>query len=44
MNVFWDVVTCHLIEVDRCFRGAYCPYHQVIALMMEAVNTSRKQI
>jgi hypothetical protein len=27
-RVFWDVVPCNQIEVDRRFRGVYCPYHQ----------------
>jgi hypothetical protein len=25
---FWDTAPCSLIEVDRRFRGAYCPRHQ----------------
>jgi hypothetical protein len=34
-RVFWDV------EVDRRFKGAYCP---IIALMMEAVRTSETSV
>jgi hypothetical protein len=28
MTVFWDVVSCRLVEIDRRFRGAYCLHHQ----------------
>jgi hypothetical protein len=28
MTVFWDVAPCSLIEIDQCFRGAYCFHHQ----------------
>jgi hypothetical protein len=28
MTVSWDIATCSLVEVDQCFRGAYCPHHQ----------------
>jgi hypothetical protein len=27
-RVFWDVVPCRHIEVDRRFRGGYCLHHQ----------------
>jgi hypothetical protein len=27
-KVFWDVAPCSRVEVDRCFRGAYCLRHQ----------------
>jgi hypothetical protein len=34
--VFWVVAPCSLLEVYRCFRGAWCLYHQggPIVLMM----------
>jgi hypothetical protein len=28
MTVFWDMVPCSLIDVDRYFRGVYCLHHQ----------------
>jgi hypothetical protein len=28
MSIFWDVAPCSLVEIDRCFRGAYCLHHQ----------------
>jgi hypothetical protein len=28
MAVFWDVARCSLVEIDRCFGGAYCLLHQ----------------
>jgi hypothetical protein len=28
MTVFWDVAPCSLVEVYRCYRGAYCLYRQ----------------
>jgi hypothetical protein len=28
MIAFCDVASCSLVEVDRRFRGAYCPHHQ----------------
>jgi hypothetical protein len=41
ITVLWDVAPCCLIEVCRCFKGAYCLHHQVIiAMMMEVVITS----
>jgi hypothetical protein len=46
-RVFWDVVPCSHVEVDRSFRGAYCLHHQgeeFIALMMEAVHTSETSV
>jgi hypothetical protein len=36
-RVFWDVVSCSHVEVDWCYRGAYCLH---FALMMEAARTS----
>jgi hypothetical protein len=27
-RVFWDVASCSLIEVDRCFGGVYCLHQQ----------------
>jgi hypothetical protein len=27
-TVFWDVAPCHLVEVYRHFRGAFCLHHQ----------------
>jgi hypothetical protein len=26
--VFRDVAPCNLVDVDRCFKGAYCVHHQ----------------
>jgi hypothetical protein len=28
MNVFWIVAPRSPVEIDRCFRGAYCLHHQ----------------
>jgi hypothetical protein len=28
MAVFWDVAPCSLVDIDWCFRGAYCLHHQ----------------
>jgi hypothetical protein len=28
MTAFWDVALCTLMELDWCFRGAYCLHHQ----------------
>jgi hypothetical protein len=28
MIALWDIVLCSLVEVDQCFRGAYCLHHQ----------------
>jgi hypothetical protein len=28
MTVFWDVVPCSPVEIDRRFRGANCFHHQ----------------
>jgi hypothetical protein len=35
MAVFWDVAPCSLVEIDRSFRGTYCP-----ELMMGALSSS----
>jgi hypothetical protein len=44
MAVFWDVAPCSLVDIDRCFRGAYCLHYQGVSslttLMMEAVSSS----
>jgi hypothetical protein len=40
MTVFWDIAPFSPVETDRHFRGAYCLHHQIITLMVEAVNTS----
>jgi hypothetical protein len=45
-KVFWDIIPWSL-EVDQCFRGAYCLHHQgdgIMALMMEAVCTSETPV
>jgi hypothetical protein len=26
MTVFWDVALCSLVEINWCFKGAYCPH------------------
>jgi hypothetical protein len=39
-RVFWDVLRCSQVDVDRRFRGAYC----FIALMMEVVRTSETSV
>jgi hypothetical protein len=28
IRAIWDVASCILVGVDRCFRGAYCLHHQ----------------
>jgi hypothetical protein len=33
ITVFWDLVPCSIVEIDRRFRGAYC-FHHHGALMM----------
>jgi hypothetical protein len=38
-RVFWDVLPCSKVEVDRRLRCAYCD-----ALMMEAVRTSETSV
>jgi hypothetical protein len=30
MAVFWDIALCTLVDIDQCFRGAYCVHHQVL--------------
>jgi hypothetical protein len=39
MKVFWDIAPRSLVEVDRRFRGAYCLY-PILMAMMEVVSTS----
>jgi hypothetical protein len=29
MTDFWDTAPCSLVEIHRCFRGAYCLHHRV---------------
>jgi hypothetical protein len=38
MTAFWDIAPCSLEEIDYCFRGAYCLYHQG-TLLMDTVST-----
>jgi hypothetical protein len=28
MTIVWDVGLCSLIEIDQCFKGAYCLHHR----------------
>jgi hypothetical protein len=35
MTVFRNIAPCSLVDIDQCFRGAYC---LIIALIMEAVS------
>jgi hypothetical protein len=28
VTAFWDSVMCSLVEVDQCFKDAYCLHHQ----------------
>jgi hypothetical protein len=28
MTSFWDIEPCSVVEVDTCFRGAYCRHRQ----------------
>jgi hypothetical protein len=47
IRVFWDVALCHLVVVDRRFRGAYCLHHQGDddrALIMEVVSTPETSV
>jgi hypothetical protein len=39
-RVFWDVLPCSEVDVDRCFRGKYCLHH----LGDEAVCTSETSV
>jgi hypothetical protein len=41
-RVFWDIMLCSHVEVDRRFRDAYCLHHQVP--MMKAVRTSETSV
>jgi hypothetical protein len=46
-RVFWDVLQCSQIDVDRCFRSACFLHYQgdeCIALMMEAARTSETSV
>jgi hypothetical protein len=45
MVIFWVVVPCSLVEIDRRFRGAYRLQCQVVstALMMEAVTPLKRR-
>jgi hypothetical protein len=26
--IYWDIAPCSLVEINQCFRGAYCLHHQ----------------
>jgi hypothetical protein len=39
LRIFWDVLPCSQLNVDRHFRGVCCLHHQG-ALIMEAARTS----
>jgi hypothetical protein len=38
---FWDIASCFVFEVDRRFRGVYCPHHHP---MVEAVRISETSV
>jgi hypothetical protein len=38
MTVFWGVVLCSVVEIGRCFRGAYCLHHQRSVSLCEATQ------
>jgi hypothetical protein len=40
MAAFWGVALCSLVDINWCFRGAYCLHHYTITVMMEAVSSS----
>jgi hypothetical protein len=42
MTGFWDIVQCNLVEVDWCFRDAYCLHHQ--SDMVEVVHNSQMSV
>jgi hypothetical protein len=43
MSVFWDVVSCTMLDIDQCFRGDYGLHHQDVEnLMMEVLSISKK--
>jgi hypothetical protein len=44
MTVFWDVASCGLVEVDQCFRGAYCLHYQGDCLLIKTVHTSETSV
>jgi hypothetical protein len=46
MDVFWDVAPCSLVEIDRCFGGAYCFHHQgvVYSSSVNIYQTIRRNI
>jgi hypothetical protein len=44
MTAFWDIAPFSFVEVYIRFRGAYCLHHQLIVLMMDAVNTSETSV
>jgi hypothetical protein len=39
-RVFWDVVPCSHVEVDRRFRGAYCLHHQSDDIIRQVSSSS----
>jgi len=45
-RVFWDVLPCSQVDIDRRFKSAYCLHHQAsfITLMMEVVRTSETSV
>jgi hypothetical protein len=41
VTVFWDVAPFNIVEIDRCFRGAYRLHHQGDE---ETVSTSETSV
>jgi hypothetical protein len=35
--VFWDVVLCSLVDINRRFRGVYCLHHRGVVLLYDFV-------
>jgi hypothetical protein len=43
MTAFWDVAQRNLVEIDGCFRGAYCLYHHGVDRRFGCVYCMHRQ-
>jgi hypothetical protein len=41
MTTVWDIAPCSLVEIDRCFRGAFCALMEAVVYFNE---TTRRYI
>jgi hypothetical protein len=42
MAVVWDIALCSLVDINQCFRGAYCPHHHLYGSILYVMFADSK--